>query len=103
MKFRSLTLAAAALAASFSAAEAQNYSLAPTFGVISLQTGYLPDPNWVSVLAGGSIYVTYPDVVSGGTDDHLFLVGDRLPQVAQTVAELWLSLGMFQCALAQCL
>lgn len=47
-------------------AAAQDFSLPPTFGVVSITTGFLPDPNWISVLAGGPNRSEYSDVASGG-------------------------------------
>jgi hypothetical protein len=49
-------LAAAAALATFAApAFAQNYSLAPNYGAVSLTSGFEPDPMLVSVHSGGSI------------------------------------------------
>jgi len=44
---------------------AQDYTLPPTFGVISLETDFLPDPNWISLLAGGSNRSEYTDQATG--------------------------------------
>lgn len=46
-------------------ATAQDWSLPPTFGVISLNSNFLPDPNWISVLAGGSVRAQYTDAATG--------------------------------------
>ncbi len=46
-------------------AAAQDYTLPPTFGVISSVSGFLPDPNWISLLAGGANRAEYPDAVTG--------------------------------------
>lgn len=48
-------IGAAALAAAFIAAPtvAQNYALNPTFGTYNLQSGFLPDPYNINVIAGG--------------------------------------------------
>jgi protease YdgD len=46
-------------------AVAQDYTMTPTFGVISLSSNFLPDPNWISLLAGGGNYGTYTDAVTG--------------------------------------
>lgn len=43
---------------------AQDYSLTPTFGEISLRSGFLPDPSWVTVQGGGEVRVAYPDTGS---------------------------------------
>ncbi len=45
---------------------AQDYSLNPAFGVITITSGFLPDPNWISLLAGGAEQSTYPDAGTGG-------------------------------------
>jgi len=50
--FASATLAALMLAGT---ASAQNASLTATYGEISLQSGFTPDPYAVSVTAGGSV------------------------------------------------
>ncbi|MEJ6392360.1 trypsin-like serine protease [Gymnodinialimonas sp. 2305UL16-5] len=47
-------------------APAQDFSLTPTFGDISLQSGFVPDPNWIRLLAGGDIQSEYPDANTGG-------------------------------------
>lgn len=51
------TLSAALLAATCLAtpALAQNYNLNPAYGTYNLQSGFLPDPQTVQVVAGGSI------------------------------------------------
>ena len=54
-----------ALALTPISATAQDYSLPPTFGVISLESNFLPDPNWISVLAGGNIQAEFSDTASG--------------------------------------
>ncbi|MBF9031061.1 trypsin-like serine protease [Rhodobacterales bacterium HKCCE3408] len=36
-------------------AVAQDYTLTPAFGEIAITTGFMPDPAWVGVLAGGDI------------------------------------------------
>lgn len=51
---------------------AQDFSLPPTFGVISITTGFLPDPNWIAVLAGGSNRGSYTDVATGGACNGYF-------------------------------
>jgi hypothetical protein len=49
-------LAAAAIAAIASTASfAQDFSLNPTYGTISLDAGFLPDPAEVQVIAGGML------------------------------------------------
>lgn len=57
--------AAAALVLQPATLQAQDFNLPPTFGIISVYSGFLPDPNWVSLLAGGSIRAEYPDAVTG--------------------------------------
>ncbi|MBF9036361.1 trypsin-like serine protease [Rhodobacterales bacterium HKCCE2091] len=46
-------------------ATAQDYTLPPTFGVVTIATGFLPDPNWISVLAGGMNRGEYSDDSTG--------------------------------------
>jgi hypothetical protein len=61
MKSRNIAGAACALAilgGAFGppgAAQAQNANLSPTFGSITLRTGFDPDPHIVEIVAGGSI------------------------------------------------
>lgn len=43
---------------------AQDASLPPTFGAISVTSGFLPDPNWIRILAGGHIRGEYVDRVA---------------------------------------
>jgi len=87
-----LTLALAILglvALSAPIAQAQDYTEEPTYGSVSLEEGFLPDPHTVSLTAGGSIEVdmgscTYgfvadaPDVdfyyeTSGGSDLYIYV------------------------------
>ncbi|MDG1417268.1 MAG: peptidase S1, partial [Maricaulis sp.] len=51
------TILAATLAATAFAglATAQDFSLAPTFGEVSLNPGFAPDPYMVTLIAGGTI------------------------------------------------
>jgi len=56
-----LALAAFATALIAPPVHAQDYTLAPTFGVFSVQSGFMPDTNWISVLAGGDIRGEYTD------------------------------------------
>ena len=53
--FRSILTAAAAVSVMAFAAEAQNYSLSPTYGSVSLNSGFTPDPYVINVQAGGSL------------------------------------------------
>ncbi len=57
--------AAMALTTTTTELHAQDYNLPPTFGIISTASGFLPDPNWISLLAGGSIRGEYTDAVTG--------------------------------------
>ena len=52
---RTMLTAATAVTVLAVAAHAQNYSLSPTYGAISLNSGFTPDPYVVNVQAGGSI------------------------------------------------
>ena len=53
--FRSILTAAAAVSVMAFAAEAQNYSLSPTYGSVSLNSGFTPDPYVINVQEGGSL------------------------------------------------
>ena len=53
-----VAVAVAALAGAGSAA-AQDWSIAPNYGSVSLRTGYTPDPYNVNLTAGGNIDVSY--------------------------------------------
>lgn len=64
---RPIAAATFAAAVSLSPAAAQDVTLDPSFGVFSIAAGFLPDPNWISVLAGGGIYREFTDKASGGT------------------------------------
>lgn len=46
---------------------AQDFTLRPTFGVISVTSGFLPDPNWIGILSGGSIRSEHTDQRTGST------------------------------------
>lgn len=63
------TLSGVALAALATTAPlyAQNVSLFPTQGIVSLTSDFLPDPNFVSLSAGGPIEGTYTDFDTGET------------------------------------
>ncbi len=74
------------------AATSQSISAEPNFGSLSLEEGFVPDPQSVSVTSGGSIEVGIgncqygyvsdaPDVdmyytTSGGSDLYIYVVGD---------------------------
>lgn len=58
-------VAFAAMLSTIAPAQAQDYSLPPTFGVISLESNFLPDPNWISLLAGGNNQTAFTDAVTG--------------------------------------
>ena len=51
---------------------AQDYTLPPTFGVVSITTGFLPDPNWIALLAGGENRGSYTDVATGAACNGYF-------------------------------
>lgn len=52
---KTLLTASAALMALTGASAAQDYSLSPSYGSVSLQAGFTPDPYTVSLQSGGSI------------------------------------------------
>ena len=74
-------------------AQAQDYTEEPTYGSVSLEEGFLPDPHSVSLTAGGSIEVSMgscnygyvanaPDVdfyytTSGGSDLYIYVDGSQ--------------------------
>jgi protease YdgD len=62
--FARFAVLAAALAAA-PALHAQDAGLPPAFGVITVTSGFQPDPNWVAMLAGGHIRGEYRDTVTG--------------------------------------
>lgn len=57
MRLSLALLAFAVLVYAAPAAQAQDYTLDPTYGNISLEEGFLPDPHLVELTAGGSIEV----------------------------------------------
>lgn len=57
----------AALVAMGLAATAQDYTLPPTFGEISLTSNFQPDPNRTTIAAGGPIRGEFTDATSGDT------------------------------------
>lgn len=59
------TALAATLLAAVTPATAQDASLNPAFGVVSLTAGFLPDPNWVFVYSGGTTENTFTDTTTG--------------------------------------
>ncbi len=55
MSMKTILAASLAAAALTGLASAQNYSLPPTYGSVSLNPGFLPDPHQAQVVAGGTI------------------------------------------------
>ena len=55
MIMKSAATAIVAAAAFTGLAAAQDYSLSPNFGEVSLSAGFAPDPYGVSIVAGGSV------------------------------------------------
>ena len=55
MSIKTVLAATLAVAALTGIASAQNYSLPPTYGSVSLNPGFMPDPYQVQVVAGGTI------------------------------------------------
>lgn len=60
-------LSVALLLATVSTVQAQDPSLAPTFGEVSLETNFLPDPHRTTLAAGGTIQTEFTDPI---TDDR---------------------------------
>jgi hypothetical protein len=52
---RIMAAAAVLITAASSTAMAQDYNANPTYGTLNLNTGFQPDPTYVSVQSGGSI------------------------------------------------
>tara|TARA_R110002073_G_scaffold1577_3_gene11020 strand:- start:2784 stop:3311 length:528 start_codon:yes stop_codon:yes gene_type:complete len=55
MSMKTILAASLAVAALTGLASAQDYSLPPTYGSVSLNPGFLPDPHQAQVVAGGTI------------------------------------------------
>ncbi|WP_417490509.1 peptidase S1 [Maricaulis sp.] len=55
MTMKTILAASLAAAALTGLASAQDYSLPPTFGSVSLNPGFLPDPHQAQLVAGGTI------------------------------------------------
>jgi hypothetical protein len=53
--FRSIAAASVMFAAATGIAAAQNYNQNPTYGAITLRSGFTPDPHRVNLQSGGSI------------------------------------------------
>jgi hypothetical protein len=90
-----------------SAAQAQDWTLDPTYGNVNLERGFLPDPHAVELTAGGSVDVnvggcTYghvanaPDVdfyydTDGGADLYIYAVsGSDTTVLVNTPSGTWL-------------
>ena len=58
MSFKTIAAAALIAASTAGVAVAQDWSLNPTFGSVSLNGGFTPDPYTVSITAGGTIDAT---------------------------------------------
>ena len=58
MSFKTIAAAALIAASTAGVAFAQDWSLNPTFGSVSLNGGFTPDPYTVSITAGGTIDAT---------------------------------------------
>lgn len=89
MKLRTMILLSS-LAVSATAA-AQDISATPNYGTVTLETGFMPDPHEVSVVAGGSTAVTQPGCtgyVSDAPDFELtYTAGSTFPLNIYVVSE----------------
>lgn len=88
---RSLLTAAAAICMVDVSAQAQNVSLSPTYGTISLSSGFSPDPYVVSLDAGGSISASNigcTGYIANAPDLRLnYRAGDSLPLIISVASE----------------
>lgn len=88
---RSLLTAAAAICMVDVCAQAQNVSLSPTYGTISLSSGFAPDPYVVSLDAGGSISASSigcTGYIANAPDLRLnYRAGDSLPLIISVTSE----------------
>lgn len=88
---RSLLTAAAAICIVDVSAQAQNVSLSPTYGTISLSSGFSPDPYVVSLDAGGSISASNigcTGYIANAPDLRLnYRAGDSLPLIISVTSE----------------
>lgn len=88
---RSLLTAAAAISMAAVSAQAQNLSLSPTYGTITLNSGFAPDPYVVSLDAGGSITASNigcAGYIANAPDLRLnYRAGDALPLIISVNAE----------------
>lgn len=91
MRFTLALTVLSLVALSVPTVQAQDYTEEPTYGSVSLEEGFLPDPHSVSLTAGGSIEVNMgscsygfvanaPDVdfyytTSGGSDLYIYVDG----------------------------
>ena len=66
INMKSTLLALAILGATAAPALAQDYSLSPNFGSVSLQAGFSPDPHQLSLLAGGNLDAFSDTPLPGG-------------------------------------
>lgn len=72
-------------------AQAQNVSLSPTYGTVSLSSGFSPDPYVVSLDAGGSISASNigcTGYIANAPDLRLnYRAGDSLPLIISVASE----------------
>lgn len=72
-------------------AQAQNVSLSPTYGTVSLNSGFTPDPYVVSLEAGGSIAASNigcTGYIANAPDLRLnYRAGDSLPLIVSVDSE----------------
>ena len=104
---RALFALALILALAAPAAHAQDWSLEPTYGSVSLEEGFLPDPHTVELTAGGSVGVNVgscsygyvanaPDVdlyydTEGGSDLYIYAVsGSDTTILVNTPSGTWM-------------
>ena len=89
--FRILLTATALVGLIAASAQAQNVSLSPTYGTISLNPGFSPDPYVVSLEAGGSIAASgigCTGYIANAPDLRLnYTAGDALPLIISVNSE----------------
>lgn len=81
MSFRTVVAAAIVAASMGGIAVAQDYSLNPNFGEVSLSAGFAPDPYGVSIVAGGPVdagNVGCAGAISNAPDVRLYWDGGSI-------------------------
>ncbi|MFY0636421.1 peptidase S1 [Maricaulis maris] len=105
MFMKSAATAIVAAAAFAGLATAQDYSLSPNFGEVSLSAGFAPDPYGVSIVAGGSVNasnVGCAGSISNAPDVRLYWSGGAVTIGAESGSDTTLVInapdGSWYCA-----